>query len=754
MIKVENLTKIYKSRKKEKCVALDNVSFTLEDSGFVFIIGKSGSGKTTLLSILGGLDDITSGNVSINGISLAESTNKTFVGYRNQTSGYIFQDFHLIDELTVEENIALSLQLQNQQDDGRIQQALHNVDLDAYGKRYPKELSGGEKQRIAIARALVKNPSVIFADEPTGNLDSQTTRQILSLLKELSKDRLVVIVSHNLVDAREYADRIIELSQGRIINDFVRNPNYCDDVKLEQGKLFLPVHKTLTEQENDFVNTSLSCGNVKRLVQVDNVFIPNNRPVAAVKPLPLPETRHVSFKNSLKLGARFLKKDSVRLCFYAVIVACLVAVLGLCELIATFNSSSLIEHELKSTNQNVLSLGKNQLADQSISTNTSCIFDISDDEIQTFYDNGYNGNIYKLVNLSFSYGSHAGLAHSHTITKFDPSDAFYNGTRGVLITTEEYLENLFGELQYIAVADKVEAGGVYITDYVADAMMYYSPTLFNSYKSVLGDNRSFGQNVYGYVNGIIKTNYKEKYAYYLNVFKDVTMTAERMEEIVATKEFQQYYDDVLMNLSVAYTTNENFVEDMVALNAKSWCPSGNSYFEYDGKKFEFSSSIYFENAQTRTDYNLGDNEIAMNYSTYNQIFNTNYTEETLDQFVPHEVTFKYSHFYDVKSANTVYSFKANIVRLTTGWKITLSDNLFKQALRHNTFTCGLYFDDVSDVSGVLDVAENNGLYANSVIALSLSSVTKAVSVFREFFYIILVGLCVCTFSLVASYGLN
>ena len=135
MINISNLTKIYKSKNKEKCIAIDNISLTLEDKGFIFIIGKSGSGKTTLLGLLGGLDNITSGDIIINGLSFNSFKYNDFTNYRNQMIGYVFQDFHLIDELTVEENIALSLNLQNIKYTTEIKDALKNVDLSGYEKR-------------------------------------------------------------------------------------------------------------------------------------------------------------------------------------------------------------------------------------------------------------------------------------------------------------------------------------------------------------------------------------------------------------------------------------------------------------------------------------------------------------------------------------------------------------------------------------------------------------------------------------------
>ena len=223
MIKISNLTKIYKSKKKNNCVALDNISFNLPDKGLVFIIGKSGSGKSTLLNLLGGLDSKTSGSINVYGNEITNYNDNKLISYRSSMVGFIFQDFHLLDDLTVEENVGISLKLQRNYDKQKIKEVLKQVDLEGYENRYPNELSGGQKQRVAIARALVKNPNIILADEPTGNLDSNTTRQIIELIKEISKDKLVIIVSHNLYDAYEYADRIIELSNGKILNDLELN---------------------------------------------------------------------------------------------------------------------------------------------------------------------------------------------------------------------------------------------------------------------------------------------------------------------------------------------------------------------------------------------------------------------------------------------------------------------------------------------------------------------------------------------------
>ena len=155
MIKVQDLTKIYKSKNRGNCIALDHVSFTLPDSGMVFVLGKSGSGKSTLLNLLGGLDGFESGEIYFEEERLSKFTKYDFYDYRCRHIGFVFQDFHLLEELTVEENIALVLDLESAEHGDLITNALQKVGMEQYASRYPRELSGGQKQRVAMARAIV-----------------------------------------------------------------------------------------------------------------------------------------------------------------------------------------------------------------------------------------------------------------------------------------------------------------------------------------------------------------------------------------------------------------------------------------------------------------------------------------------------------------------------------------------------------------------------------------------------------------------
>lgn len=221
MLECKKLTKIYQSKKSEAPVeALSSVSLTLPDTGMVFVLGKSGSGKTTLLNILGGLDRPTSGQLLVDGKSISDVSGKELDSFRNTFVGFVFQDFALIDGFTVGQNVAFALELQGQRKNReKVRKALSAVGLEGFENRRINTLSGGQKQRVSIARALVKDPRIVLADEPTGALDSETGNSVLSEMKKLSLDKLVIVVSHDRESAERFADRIIELKDGKVLKD-------------------------------------------------------------------------------------------------------------------------------------------------------------------------------------------------------------------------------------------------------------------------------------------------------------------------------------------------------------------------------------------------------------------------------------------------------------------------------------------------------------------------------------------------------
>jgi len=220
MIELLNVNKTYTSKSKIQVKALDQINLQFNSKGLVFILGKSGSGKTSLLNIIGGLDSANSSKILINGQELKRFDENTCAQYRNTYIGFVFQEYNLMNNLNVYDNIALALRLQKREvNDEIINKVLEDVELTGLEKRQLDELSGGQKQRVAIARALVKDPVILLADEPTGNLDSETSIQIFELFKKLSLKKCVIVVSHDAEYAHQYADRIIELSDGHVIRD-------------------------------------------------------------------------------------------------------------------------------------------------------------------------------------------------------------------------------------------------------------------------------------------------------------------------------------------------------------------------------------------------------------------------------------------------------------------------------------------------------------------------------------------------------
>ena len=228
MIEISNINKKYTSKTKEDVLAIQDVNLKFNTTGLVFILGKSGSGKSTFLNILGGLDSANTSRIFLNGKKLNRFNETILSEYRNTYIGFVFQEYNLLDNLNVYDNVALALEMQNKDFDPQtVLDILKKVDLEGFEERELDELSGGQKQRVAVARALVKDPEVILADEPTGNLDSETSEQIFELFKEISKKKLVICVSHDAEYAYKYADRIIEISDGRVIRD--TNPEVVED---------------------------------------------------------------------------------------------------------------------------------------------------------------------------------------------------------------------------------------------------------------------------------------------------------------------------------------------------------------------------------------------------------------------------------------------------------------------------------------------------------------------------------------------
>ena len=259
MLQIKDIHKEYRTGNLVQR-ALDGVSLSLRDNEFVAILGPSGSGKTTLLNIIGGLDRYDSGDLIINGISTKKYKDRDWDSYRNHTIGFVFQSYNLIPHQTVLANVELALTISGvskSERRRRAKEALEKVGLGAQIHKKPSQMSGGQMQRVAIARALVNDPEILLADEPTGALDSETSVQVMDLLQEVAKERLVVMVTHNPELAQLYATRIVTVKDGRILSD-------TDPFVIDSESMAPPVHKNMGKSSMSFFTAlSLSFQNLK-----------------------------------------------------------------------------------------------------------------------------------------------------------------------------------------------------------------------------------------------------------------------------------------------------------------------------------------------------------------------------------------------------------------------------------------------------------------------------------------------------------
>ena len=494
MIKVQDLTKIYKSKNRTNCIALDHVSFTLPDNGMVFVLGKSGSGKSTLLNLLGGLDGFEFGEIFFENERLSKFTKYDFYDYRCRHIGFVFQDFHLLEELTVEENIALVLDLESAEHGDLIVNALKKVGLEEYASRYPRELSGGQKQRVAMARAIVKNPEVILCDEPTGNLDADNSRQILNLLKEFSKTKLVIIVSHNIPDAETYADRILELRDGQIIRDEVRRDGYANAFDInEEGTLTLPYNKTLSGKQIDEMVEGIRSGEVKKVVQNDDGFHKIDSKNMELRGRPYARRNAgMSLKKTLFLTKTMMRGKYMRFLVAAITATLIVSCFAVFQSFLNYNVNTSLSHAMIANNEPVMAYQKATISGGTNMLDTTNLIHINAEDLEAFRNTKYGDRMHILYDhaLPALSGISDNTGAKRSFDALKNVEKFYIGeTYGVLQCDRELLKHLFGQ----DIESRVLAGsldcpnrGIIITDYVADSILHGNPSRYENYESIIG----------------------------------------------------------------------------------------------------------------------------------------------------------------------------------------------------------------------------------------------------------------------------
>lgn len=620
MLKIKNLSKIYNTDNNQT-IALDNVSFTLPKSGMVFVVGKSGCGKTTLLNIIGGLDNLTNGDVFINDKGISKFSEKELDNYRNSTIGFIFQDFCLIDGLNVKQNIQLSLNFKNEKQKIDIDSVLDKVGLKGLSKRYPKQLSAGQKQRVSIARAIIKSPEIILADEPTGNVDDKTSKQILDLLKEISKTTLVMIISHNQEEAYQYADRIIEMHDGKIISDKILNNDASDTFYIDNTKAIIPGNGFINEQQLEELNSNIknSKGNFC-VFQHEEKFIAKDNFENKEYKIKTEDVK-MNTLSKVKYSSFFFKKNFVFNLFIILLIVFVTSVFSVTQNIAFVDNN---DEFLRISNEcKVSDISFNEYFGESCKP-------ISDINSLNEKAKNYNIEVDPIYNISMNFSSSANIYNLyHPLPTYKTyNDIYVNGSNGICITTRKKLEQRYNNLNVLAGSINEKGLGVIITDYLADSIINNSN--YNSYSEIVNTNTLFNDI---YVDAIIETNYEKTFE---NEIENVDGRLNKNDGSI-------YYNlsDSYSNL---YSLNPNFIDEYIDFNQSNpnyKCKIYHASFNgIDG-----DISMNYLDGRFNTILNKG--EIKLSFTKYNSLFSTKYNNNNYDDstFVPTDITFKIRNGY-------------------------------------------------------------------------------------------------------------
>ena len=725
MLELKDVSKVYISNKSKKTVALSNINLKFKDSGLVFILGKSGSGKTTLFNIISGIDNYTSGDIIINGTSTKKFTLNDWDNYRNTYMGYVFQDYNLIEYENVEDNIALSLKLQNKLvNKAIIEELLNQVNLVGLEERKINELSGGEQQRVALARALIKEPEILLLDEPTGNLDSNSSKIIFDILKKISKDKLVIVVSHDEESAIEYADRIIRIKDGNIIDD-------------------------------------------------NNKYDGENNKKFKLKSVKMP------FRYILKLSINNLKNNKIKFFLNTIIFTFILFIVGLLYFIIrtdinkdvynnldnyynmtvyieSYNSKINNESDFKYSLFNIIFDNNDELPEK---------IKLTDEEKKSIVDKtGKNWHTSYIINengskLSWKYAS---LSGDREIIEGEPyyyytAEQFGNGTFSIY---DEYINFValnsdeYDELNLIGKAP-ITKDDIVISSYIADNIIYKGiyakKTLdeaerfkFNpkNYDEIINSNIYVEVgSMYLHITGIVDYNEQiDKYYNYLKNTSKETLNSISVEdkkgyEYEENKVIRMFerFNNMLLLYNKVYVTNDFIVDKQNSKFNNVYDKSLNVMF--DSKEYKIDNSAYLNT--DLNDHNngnfkftmLGRNEVLINIATLNLFLEDNYDLE-LEKYILSNEEISFDEFIDkyIHDNNIIgKKIKTEIDNYSNEYTIVgvINDSFDKSIIYYNKdliidkvddyISPFLYLYDVHNIDELKDIAKKYPLDNSNII---------------------------------------
>ena len=583
MIELKNVCKEYKAKNRVVTKALNNINIKLPSSGLVFVLGKSGSGKSTLLNLIGCMDKVTSGNILINDKDISKLSESKLNDYRNSCFGFIFQEHNLIEKFSVYDNLKLPCTLKKlkyKKDD--YDKILNSVSLDNLGYRRVNELSGGQKTRVSIARALIKNPNVILADEPTGNLDSTNSIQIFEILKNISKDRLVIVVTHDTEYAYKYGDRVIEIEDGNITKDNIVN------------------------QINE-----------------------DNKEIKIVK-------SRLSFVDAIKFSSLNLRRKTIRLIVISIIISVTLTLFGYSYLMSDIDIINTHVKTMINNNETEMTLVK-KISGKNLSDINPAL-SISDEDIK-YIRNNITNNIeltYRLVldnefmkleknmdfenpNLELSYNAY----YNHTYTESTFIEKSKESLESLKLIGSAPTGNNDIAI-YKVLADYLLINGTIILDSDSKGNLIQKTwypkdynDLVNSHKKILLTNGNFrnSKKYYVLITGIIDEDLSK-----FEVLKTIDRTKAKHEQKTLLDEFSNKYMP-LLNLRIV---SDSFYKDTIM--DKNYILDNNLYdltYTYNNEKYytSFSSSLIssvemniYDGKKTRKISDIKEDEIVLDMS--------------------------------------------------------------------------------------------------------------------------------------------
>lgn len=760
MIRVLALSKVYTSHRK-KTSALQGVSFCLPERGFVFVVGKSGCGKSTLLNLLGGCDRLTSGEILVDGNKFSDFTERDLDRFRNDCVGFVFQDHCLLEGLTVEQNVALAMQLGGRDDRASVYHALKMVELEGLERRYPKELSGGQKQRVAIARAIVKRPKLILADEPTGNLDAASSRTVLEILKGISREALVVIVSHNRPDAEQYADRIIELSEGRIVGDVTRD-QAAGEVEIAAAEVRIQRGAVLSEKQVEAINEAMRRG--AQLRQIDSRFfptppsdIPPPEPVTHATPSDMSPAQPKKFTRRGKrtLLKLFMRRRAVSIAVTVLTVAIMTVVLGICQLFLRFAPDREISRMLSEGEApGVFVMQKGYYENEVSKTLSTDIFArATEEDIAIFREAGYRGGIYPLYNISLMTHT-AGENVVNNLEKYNlPYDSknyanFYcSAGYGVLVTEKAYVASIYGDeegkLTLLSGTLSTEGGRIIVTDYFADSILAYNSAL----KPLEGDPYALitnGQPLFSRyrVCGVIATGYRERYQALREQYLAGEGPADWDQEA-----YTALLDELDGTLNIAYSFDPDFYAAYCADLGLDRPVYYGTYSVRCG-----ANAVTFRN-YCSYDPSLSTGEVRVNQSVLARLWGIAEEEVTEERALGAELTLT-RYEYNPIGAPADYRVTVTVAGLMRGdfGDFAFSKAEYLQAAAYGSLPYALYFGDVSNVTSLYEIGAQRNFAVRSPLVSAIYTVGRAADIFTDVFGIIGVLLFLLTALTLLSFG--